>query len=165
MKIKIKDLRPNPFLIYPENCLDRDTVEYLKSSMRTTGIWDNMIVRQCADGYELAYGYHRLIALKELINDQILDEDYELDLPVQHLDDSAMVRIMAAEKKMCIQSVLSVVKYISKECRIDAADITASDISAFTGSNWTEQKVKRILKKIGKNRDKWLSQTTPQSTS
>ncbi len=166
MKIKLKDLRFNPFHDINIHRIERKKIEELKNSIRTTGFWDNLIVRKSEEDvgrpfklevYEIAYGYHRLIALRELVQEQLIDEDYEIECPVRKLDDAAMVRIMAAsnrpaygfqDKAYTIQDVLN---YIAKECRVETKDITASDVAAFLGSGWTEKEIKPILKVINQN--------------
>lgn len=151
MKIAIKYLRPNP--LRGEHPIDRKKIEAIKSSIRTTGFWDNLLVRKTesiehglrVDTFQIAYGHHRLAALKELITEQLIDENYELDLQVRRLDDSAMVRIMAASNPMSADSISDVIRYISSECRMAVEDITASDISAFVGCDWDERKIKRLM--------------------
>src|SRR5438105_4217958 len=96
-KIKVNQLRPNPYRDAAHYPIHREKVETLKASIRTTGFWDNLLVRKAGAHFEVAYGHHRLEALKELVRESVLDEDYELELPVRNLDDAAMVRIMASE--------------------------------------------------------------------
>ncbi len=149
MKIKIKQLLSNPFRgEYP---FDQKKVESLKSSMRTTGVWDNLILRrhpENSDEYEIAYGHHRLEALRQLILNGLIDWDYELELPVRKLDDSAMIRIMVSENPINKAAVEVVLKYIVKECKVTVDEIDADDICRFVGADWTRVRVSGILKKI-----------------
>ncbi len=69
----------------------------LKASIRTTGFWDNLLVRKAGTAFEVAYGHHRLEALRELVKESLIDEEFELELPVRNLDDATMIRIMASE--------------------------------------------------------------------
>ncbi len=165
MKIKLKDLRFNPFYGLNIHRIERKKIEELKNSIRTTGFWNNLIVRRSFEDvgrpfklevYEIAYGHHRLIALRELIQEQLLDEDFEIECPLCCLDDASMVRIMAAsnrpaygfqDKAYTIQDVL---RFVSIECKVEEKDINASDISAFLGSGWTEKEVKTALNLIRK---------------
>jgi hypothetical protein len=93
MKIKVKNLRQNPFRNlerYPEN---RPKIETLKKSINTTGFWDNLLARPMPDTvdiYEIAYGHHRLIALRECGIE-------EIDIPVRPLGNEQMAKIMANE--------------------------------------------------------------------
>lgn len=92
MKIEVKDLLPNPFRHLERYPINRDKVEALKHSIKDTEFWDNLLVRKVPDGggYEMAYGHHRLVALKEL-------RYGEIDVPVRKLDDTTMAKIMANE--------------------------------------------------------------------
>jgi hypothetical protein len=93
MKIAVSDLRPNPFRHLDRYPIDRDKVDALKRSIKDTTFWDNLLVRKARnghDGYEIAFGHHRLIALKEL-------RESEIDVPVRKLSDTDMARIMAHE--------------------------------------------------------------------
>lgn len=77
MKIKIKDLKPNPFRkveSYPVNELK---VNILMASIEQIGFWDNILARQVDVGIQMAYGYHRLKALK-----RVYPTDFEVDIPV-----------------------------------------------------------------------------------
>jgi len=93
MKIAVKDLLPNPFRHLERYPINKSKVQQLKASIKQTSFWDNIVVRKSpngAGGYELAYGHHRHLALKEL--------DYrEIDVPVRDLDDNTMAKMMAAE--------------------------------------------------------------------
>ncbi|MBA7667772.1 hypothetical protein ES703_75870 [subsurface metagenome] len=90
MKIKVKDLRPNPFRKIKTYPIDRDKIKALKISINETTFWDNILARKNNGKFEIAYGHHRLIALKEL-------GIKEVDIPVKPLDDGMMIKIMANE--------------------------------------------------------------------
>lgn len=93
MKIKIKDLEPNPFRLVDKFPVDPHKVEYLKSSIEQTGFWDNLLARPHPTKkgkYQLSYGLTRLTALKSLGRK-------EVDIPVREIDDATMVQIMASE--------------------------------------------------------------------
>ena len=91
MLIKVKDIKPNPFRNIESYKIDPAKVDSLKTSIAETSFWDNLLVRSCGKAaYQLAYGHHRLEALKAL-------KIKEIDIPVKELDDSTMLRIMAAE--------------------------------------------------------------------
>ena len=90
MKIKVKDLRPNPFRKIKTYPIDRDKIKALKTSINETTFWDNIVARKHNGKFEIAYGHHRLIALKEL-------RIKEVDIPVRQFDDAAMIKIMANE--------------------------------------------------------------------
>lgn len=93
MKIGVRDVEANPYRKISTYPIDAAKVEALKTSIRETDFWDNVLVRRkpgAAGKYELAYGHHRLTALREL-------GIKEIDIPVKDLDDATMLRIMAGE--------------------------------------------------------------------
>jgi len=92
MIIKLDNIRPNPFrdlALYP---LSVDKIEALKSSIKSTGYWDNTVVRAVGGGgkYELSHGHHRLEALKQL-------GTVEAEFIVKDLDDAMMLKTMMLE--------------------------------------------------------------------
>ena len=90
MKIQVSDLRPNPFRRLEKYPIRKSKKESLKRSINQTGFWDNVLTRKRGDKYEIAYGHHRLVALKEL-------GIKEVNLPVKDISDANMIRIMANE--------------------------------------------------------------------
>lgn len=96
MRILVKDLHPNPFRDlkhYPEK---PEKVAQLVESINTTFFWDNLIVRDApnGNGYEIAYGHNRLMALK---SKNLKPPITEIDLPVHPLTNDQMMKIMAQE--------------------------------------------------------------------
>jgi len=92
MKIKIKDLKPNPFRDSEHYPIDQEKVESLKRSINKTGFWDNILARKKNGNIEIAYGHHRLEALK-----QIYKLDDQVDIPIKDISDDDMLRIMLLE--------------------------------------------------------------------
>lgn len=91
MRVKVKDIKPNPFRNIDHYPIDRDKVEALKRSIESTDFWDNILARKNDKGeIELAYGHHRLEALKEVGIE-------EVDIPVRDINDTMMLKIMANE--------------------------------------------------------------------
>jgi len=90
MKIEVKNLRPNPFRKIKTYPIDRDKIKALKTSINETTFWDNIVARKNNGKFEIAYGHHRLVALKEL-------RIKKVDIPVRQFDDAMMIRIMANE--------------------------------------------------------------------
>jgi hypothetical protein len=93
VKIAVRDLRPNPFRHLERYPINRDKIDALKESIRSTEFWDNLIARKAPNGsggYEIAYGHHRYVALKEMRIE-------EIDIPVRNLTDTIMAKIMAHE--------------------------------------------------------------------
>jgi len=95
MKVKIKDLQPNPHRGWEEFQLHRPTVEMLKDSILETFFWENVIGRQVNGKVQIAYGHHRLQALRELYP----KGDKTFDIAVYPLNDEQMFIIMARENE------------------------------------------------------------------
>ncbi|MCY3021266.1 MAG: ParB/RepB/Spo0J family partition protein, partial [Planctomycetota bacterium] len=159
MKIALRDLRPNPYRDMAQYPIHREKVEALKASIRATGFWDNMLVRKAPGGahYELAYGHHRLEALKELVREKVIEAGFEMDVPVRKLDDATMIRIMANENAAEFRVTAEVIddtvrvarEYLQRQTKTAASQITASDISQFLGGSWNESKVQVSLQRLG----------------
>lgn len=93
MKVNVSLIDANPYRKIDTYPIDRAKVEALKTSIRETDFWDNILVRKSPKNpgrYELAYGHHRITAVREL-------DIEEIDIPVKDLDDATMLRIMAGE--------------------------------------------------------------------
>jgi ParB-like chromosome segregation protein Spo0J len=90
VKVSVELIDSNPYRRLKTYPINREKVESLKTSIEQTGFWDNILLRKSDGRYQLAYGHHRLIAIKELGMDTI-------DVPVRPLDDATMLRIMANE--------------------------------------------------------------------
>ena len=91
-EVKLSQLRPNPFRDIENYPFWRDKLDRLKESIKSTGAWPNIIVRPMADTgfFELAYGHHRVEAIRELGVPSLMV--IETDLP-----DDAMLKMMADE--------------------------------------------------------------------
>ncbi len=85
-------IRPNPFRHIDRYPIKRAKVAALRESLRTTGFWDNVVARQLDGQVEIAYGHHRLVALKEEYG-----PDREIPLIIKELNDDAMIQVMARE--------------------------------------------------------------------
>jgi hypothetical protein len=95
LKIKLKQIRPNPFRRIERYPLVRSKVEALKASIQKTEFWDNLMVRRDPEKegfYQSAFGEHRKAALLELYG-----REHEIEASVRRLSDEAMLRIMALE--------------------------------------------------------------------
>ena len=116
MKVKVSEIKSNPFRDLERLPIDRDKVEVLKGSIEETGFWDNLLVRRNHKGYQLAYGHHRLIAIMELGIE-------EIDIPIRDIPDVMMLKIMANENmehwsnnsKIIIETVISIKNYLDSE--------------------------------------------------
>jgi hypothetical protein len=91
--IKVSTIENNPHRDMARLPLDNDKVERLMISIKDTEFWDNVVVRPHPNGngnYQLAYGHHRLEALRRL-------KVHSVNIPVKDLDDDTMLRMMARE--------------------------------------------------------------------
>lgn len=100
MKVKIKDLRPNPFRKMDEYPLNYEKIEHLKSSINELDFWDNLVARNNKtetnpnEEIQIAYGHHRLLALHEIYGEE---SEETIDISVRSLPDKKMLKIMAEE--------------------------------------------------------------------
>ena len=92
MKFALRDIKPNPFRNTDHYPINRDKIEQLKASIQSTEFWDNIVARKNGKGAEIAYGHHRLVALRELFK-----PTHMIELIVRDLDNAQMLRIMANE--------------------------------------------------------------------
>jgi len=160
MKIKLKDLQPNPFKKEINGGkLNKEKVVLLKESIEKDGFWDNIICRKVNGTYQIAYGHHRLQAAKE-----VLGIDYVADIPVKDLSDENMLRILGNENCMQneeyaiyqVDQVLAVKRFLENHLRPDGGHrphvrgdqgIGCRQISEFLGEkNWSKSKVAGYLK-------------------
>jgi len=184
MKILVKNIEANPHRAIGKYPIDKAKVEALKTSIKNTSFWDNILVRQhpVKNGkYQLAYGHHRLVAIKAL-------GIKEIDIPVRELDDAMMIKIMAEENlawsqspAVMIQTIDSVRKFLNaelKKCKtVKSAEAKFSSgifpndparyaqlrkegagkrtIAKFLGGNWNVSKVEGAIAVLD---DKNLSQ-------
>ena len=98
MKVRLGDLKPNPFRNYDDYPLNKTTVDLLVQSITKTCFWDNILVRRNKTElnpkgeFQLAYGHHRMTAAT-----QVLGVDHIVDIPVKDLSDDDMLRIQGEE--------------------------------------------------------------------
>lgn len=140
MKIKVDQIKSNPYRDLDKYPIDRAKVDALKESIQQTDFWDNLLCRPAGntippellgegtvisyladldvafneDGYiflvELAYGHHRLVAIQELGIE-------EIEIPCKSIDDKTMLKIMANENKDDWQSNLGVMLETVRQAR------------------------------------------------
>lgn len=91
--VRVADVMPNPFRDVGRYPPDSSKVEALRESIRTTGVWPNVVGRRRTEGtYEVAYGHHRLEAVR-----QELGEDAPFPLTIEDLSDEDMLKMMVRE--------------------------------------------------------------------
>src|SRR5262252_1711227 len=92
MKYAVADIRPNPFRHIDRYPIRADKVTALRESLRSTGFWDNVVARVRGGKPEIAYGHHRLAALKDEYGGR-----EKVELIIRDLSDEQMLQIMARE--------------------------------------------------------------------
>ena len=90
--IPISSLKPNPFRDLDRYPIDRFKIDNLTVSFETTGYWGNILARERGGAYEIAYGHHRLEALRRRY-----DPHQQVPIIVEPLTDEQMIKIMARE--------------------------------------------------------------------
>ena len=174
MKLNVKDLAPNPFRDISNYPIDKEKVESLKASINETGFWDNVIARKpsYANYYEIAYGHHRLQALREIVKES--GEDVTIEVPVKHLSDSLMLKIMANENmeawsmgaRVIDETVKATKKFLEEhpeEIRTKEPKFVrvlsgqtgeylrsplAFQIAEFLGSGWSEKRIYNSMQRL-----------------
>jgi len=91
--IPLNKIKPNPFRNMDRYPIQRDKIEALKESFRKTGFWGNIVARESDGHVEIAYGHHRLVALRE----DSKSKTAKVDVIIKKLGDDTMVRMMADE--------------------------------------------------------------------
>lgn len=141
MKVQLKDIKPNPFRHLESYPIDQEKVKRLRQSIKHTGFWDNIVGRKKDGIIEIAYGHHRVEALKKefpsthVIN--IIDRD---------LDDGMMIKIMADENDEAYtlspavihETIKAVIKYLEDNPkRLSTSKIiTREEVCNFLGDGW-----------------------------
>jgi len=160
MKIKVKNLVANPYRNIEAYPIDRAKVEQLRNSIRETTFWDNILARPAPGNgqYQIAYGHHRLIAIKEE-----LGKDTIVDIPVRDLSDEDMLRIMANENmdewatdwRIIVETVGQAKKFLEEHIEVAKKygdyrrgvneGIGRIVIERFLGANWSAGKINQAL--------------------
>lgn len=153
MRIQIKDLYPNPYRDMDNYPINREKVDALKASIKQTGFWDNIVARQKDGKTQIAYGHHRLTALREA-----LPWDTEIDIPIRDLSDATMIQIMANENMQEYSTTPATIDETVKVARKFLIDNPSFDgvstdtpigigrISKFL--NWPESRVRFSLERL-----------------
>lgn len=90
--VALTAVKPNPHRRMETYPLNRRKLDALKQSIGQVGFWEGVIVRPYDDGYECAFGHHRLAAAREE-----LGENAEVPVIVRDLDDVQMLQFMGRE--------------------------------------------------------------------
>lgn len=172
MKVKVKDLLANPHRRIKDYQIQPEKVRMLMNSINETFFWDNLIARPSLiqkGKYEIAYGHHRLEALKRLKTE-------EIDIPIKELDDYLMLKIMADENAeeysmmpaVLNETVLSVKNFLDGEIKektweslqqslrtlfdrkdgfenVKHSGVGETTIKKFLGENWSVRRIREAL--------------------
>lgn len=93
IKVPISKLRPNPYRRIDDYPIQREKVDALVESFQQTGFWGNIVARPAKNGtYEIAYGHHRHVALKEFYG-----PNKDVFILTNRLTNADMVQMMARE--------------------------------------------------------------------
>jgi hypothetical protein len=103
MKVQIKNLKPNPYRDMENYPIKLDKIQHLSNSIKQTGFWDNVIARKSNGEIQIAYGHHRLEALKK-----VMKPTDEIEVPIKDLTDALMIQIMAKENDNDWQTCVAV---------------------------------------------------------
>jgi len=100
--VELKSIEDNPFREKSAYVYDDGKIDELAESMADTSYWENMLARKTKAGViQLAYGHHRLQALKKLVGKGMLRyKDIKLNVrPERELTDERMLKIFVQENK------------------------------------------------------------------
>lgn len=162
MKVKIKDLHPNPFRDIASYPLIEEKVLLLEESIKQTGFWHNLSARKHNGEIQIAYGHHRLEALRRMMS-----PDYEVDIRVEEISDVRMLQMMANENMEHWSATPAVINHtvkVTREFLLKNPEIAAKygqvHKSTQTGENmigadliarflnWTPTKVSESLERL-----------------
>lgn len=125
--IPLQDLHPNPFRDFDLHPIDQPQVERLKASINADGFWASVVARPAADsnGYQMAFGHHRMEAARQLGLEVA-------PIEVRDLDDRQMVRMLAAENATQRgTTAAAALDSIQAICKILAYDLLRYDEAGF----------------------------------
>lgn len=100
--VELKIIEDNPFREKSAYVYDENKIDELAESMADTSYWENMLARKTKAGViQLAYGHHRLQALKKLVSEGMLRyKIIKLNVrPEKELTDERMLKIFVQENK------------------------------------------------------------------
>lgn len=128
MMVTLNKVKPNPYRDFDLDPLNAEVVAKMKASISDMEFWGGLAVREVADGYELAFGHHRLEALKQLGRTSE-------DLKIVAFDDDMMVKAMVAENALqrggdttahldAVQAICSRIIYKVLSCKGDAKKLS-----------------------------------------
>jgi ParB-like chromosome segregation protein Spo0J len=94
--VPIGRIKPNPFRELGDYPIDREKVDRLKESIKATGFWP-IVARRAESNFEIAFGHHRVHALKELIDEGHFKKTEKFPLNICEMSNEEMLQKMARE--------------------------------------------------------------------
>ena len=173
MKVKVRDVHPNPYRNIEHYPLNKEKIMALTKSIEKTGFWDNLVGREVNGKIQIAYGHHRIEALRL---SEGFGYDFEFDLPIKDIDDGTMIQIMANENMQewshSIGVVDETVKVAKEYLELFSGKqpstkhnhkeyISSEDIANFLG--WNRGKVHQSLRRLNLIDDGTIQQEAVQS--
>jgi ParB-like chromosome segregation protein Spo0J len=164
INVKLKNILPNTNRILEIYPINEKKVQALVDSIKATGFWGNIVCRRKGEEkVAIAYGHHRLEALKQVFQ----DPEKEIPSTIQELSNIDMMKIMSrenAEEYNCsiaatdnaVQAALRILKADPEEVRkaltsdgseVKRVRIGAPAIAKITGKS--EGTVERSLERLG----------------
>jgi len=121
MIVKVSRIEPNPFRRLDHYKILQDKVDELKNSITETTFWGGLLARENPEKkghYQLAFGHHRIEAIRQL-------EIKEIDIQIRDIDDSLLLRMMANENldtwkttpSVINETVLAAKEFIEREIK------------------------------------------------
>jgi ParB-like chromosome segregation protein Spo0J len=135
MQISLHDLHPNPYRDFELHPIDPVQVERLKASIDADGFWASVVARKANDGYQIAFGHHRIEAARALGLETA-------PIEVRDLDDWQMVRMLASEN--------ATQRGITAAAALDAVQAICR-VLAYELLRWDEATFARFHAKVGIN--------------
>ena len=163
VKVKLKDLKPNPFRNFELYPINQEKVKGLETSIKETGYWANILCRKKDGDIQIAYGHHRLEALRN-----IQPPDTKIDVIIQDISNERMIKIKGNENDEiynCLptavdEQVKSVKEFLennpdkarevlsSEGSEVKRVRIGAPMIAKFLGGNWKVTRVEESLSRL-----------------
>jgi hypothetical protein len=164
MKLKLSELRPNPFKKQISNGeLNKEQVDKIKANIKELGFFGSLPVFKKDDKYYLIAGHHRTQALKE-----VYGKDWEVEVVVSNYNEDQIARGMVIENLtqrtddyrelnaniVFVKNYLKDNKVILQGCRTESSrhtnklnneykeNVTANDIS-----EWLDKSSGDVIKK------------------
>lgn len=132
-QIPLRELHPNPFRDFDLHPIDTVQVERLKASIGADGFWASVTARPVLNGYQIAFGHHRIEAARGLGLEAV-------PIEVRELSDWQMVRMLASENATQRGSTAAA-------C-LDAVAAIAR-VLAYSLLRWDEATFSKIFEKVG----------------